>query len=79
VKKLIDEYKGSAGEAIIDYAACACCLRAGHRRPELAKVGLKEGRTKTRDQETVNTLRSRGTRGFRYDSEREHSSHGTVG
>ena len=30
-------------------------------------------------QETVNILRSRGTRGFRYDSEREHSSHGTVG
>jgi len=24
-------------------------------------------------------LRSRGTRGFRYDAEREHSSHGTVG
>jgi creatinine amidohydrolase/Fe(II)-dependent formamide hydrolase-like protein len=81
VKKLVDEYKGSAGEAIIDYAA----MRLLHyeraiAEPELAKVGLKGGQDQNPEiKETVNTLRARGTRGFRYDTEREHSSHGTVG
>jgi creatinine amidohydrolase/Fe(II)-dependent formamide hydrolase-like protein len=81
VKKLLAEYKGSAGEAIIDYAA----MRLLHQQreiaePELAKVGLKSGQDQNPQiRETVNILRSRGTRGFRYDSEREHSSHGTVG
>jgi creatinine amidohydrolase/Fe(II)-dependent formamide hydrolase-like protein len=81
VKKLLADYKGSAGEAIIDYAAMRLL---GHERavvePELAKVGLKGGEDQNPEiKEAVNTLRARGTRGFRYDSEREHSSHGTVG
>lgn len=81
LKKLLADYKGSAGEAIIDYAAMRVI---GHERiivePELAKVGLKGGEDQNPEiKEAVNILRSRGTRGFRYDSEREHSSHGTVG
>ncbi len=81
VKKLLADYQGSVGEAIIDYAAMRLI---GHERPiaepELAKVGLKGGQDQNPEiREAVNTLRSRGTRGFRYDSEREHSSHGTVG
>src|SRR5262245_61342909 len=81
VKKLLAEYQGSAGEAIVDYAAMRVI---GHERvivePELAKVGLKGGEDQNPEiKEAVNILRSRGTRGFRYDSEREHSSHGTVG
>src|SRR5262245_48186374 len=81
VKKLLADYKGSAGEAIIDYAAMRLL---GHGRaiaePALARVGLKGGRDQDKAiQETVTTLRRRGTRGFRYDTEREHSSHGTVG
>jgi creatinine amidohydrolase/Fe(II)-dependent formamide hydrolase-like protein len=81
VKKLFAEYKGSAGEALIDYAAMRVI---GHERviaePELAKVGLKGGQDQNPAiKPVVDALRSRGTRGFRYDSEREHSSHGTVG
>src|SRR5262249_13282567 len=81
VKTLPPAYKGSAGEAIIDYAAMRLL---GHGRataePALARVGLKGGRDQDKAiQETVTTLRRRGTRGFRYDTEREHSSHGTVG
>src|SRR5262245_33211617 len=81
LKKLLADYKGSAGEAIIDYAAMRVI---GHERiivePDLAKVGLKGGEDQNPEiKEAVNILRSRGTRGFRYDSEREHSSHGTVG
>src|SRR5262249_7003063 len=69
VKKLLAEYRGSAGEAIIDYAA----MRLLHQQreiaePELAKVGLKSGQDQNpKIKETVNILRSRGTRGFRYD------------
>jgi creatinine amidohydrolase/Fe(II)-dependent formamide hydrolase-like protein len=81
VKKLLAEYTGSAGEAIIDYAALRLL---NHDRaiaePELAKVGLKGGQDQNPEiRDAVNTLRQRGTRGFRYDAEREHSSHGTVG
>jgi creatinine amidohydrolase/Fe(II)-dependent formamide hydrolase-like protein len=81
VKKLLAEYKGSAGEALIDYAAMRVI---GHERvivePELAKVGLKGGEDQNLAvKPAVDVLRGRGTRGFRYDSEREHSSHGTVG
>jgi creatinine amidohydrolase/Fe(II)-dependent formamide hydrolase-like protein len=81
VKKLLADYQGSAGEAIVDYAA----LRLLHQEraiaePELAKVGLKGGQDQNQEiRAAVNILRARGTRGFRYDSEREHSSHGTVG
>lgn len=81
VKKLLAEYPGSAGEAIIDYAA----LRLLNQEraivePELARVGLKGGQDQNAEiREAINILRARGTRGFRYDSEREHSSHGTVG
>jgi hypothetical protein len=81
LKKLISEYKGSASEAIIDYAAMRLL---GHERPiaepELARAGqrgLEDQNPAIR--EAVNILRSRGTRGFRYDTEREHSSHGSVG
>jgi creatinine amidohydrolase/Fe(II)-dependent formamide hydrolase-like protein len=81
VKKLLSEYKGSAGEAIIDYAAMRLL---GHERaiaePKLARVGLRGGQDQNKEiQGAVTILRSRGTRGFRYDAEREHSSHGTVG
>jgi len=81
VTKLLADYKGSAGEAIIDYAA----MRLLHNErpiaePELAQVGLQSGQDQNPEiRPAVNTLRARGTRGFRYDSEREHSSHGTVG
>ena len=84
LKALIAEYVGtggSAGEAIIDYAAMRLL---GHERPiaepELARVGLRGGQDQNvAIRETVNILRARGTRGFRYDAEREHTSHGTVG
>jgi creatinine amidohydrolase/Fe(II)-dependent formamide hydrolase-like protein len=81
VEKLLADYPGSAGEAIIDYAALRLLQ---HEReiaePELAKVGLKSGEDQNPQiREAIRTLRSRGARGFRYDSEREHSSHGTVG
>lgn len=81
VKKLLSAYKGSAGEAIIDYAAMRLL---GHERPiaepELARVGLRGGQDQNKEiLETVTILRQRGTRGFRYDAEREHSSHGTIG
>src|SRR5206468_523705 len=81
VKKLLEDYKGSAGEAIIDYAAMRLLNQErAIAEPELAKVGLKSGQDQNPEiKDTVNTLRARGTRGFRYDSEREHSSHGTVG
>jgi len=81
VEKLLGDYPGSAGEAIIDYAAMRLLQ---HEReiaaPELAKVGLKSGEDQNPEiRDAVRTLRSRGTRGFRYDTEREHSSHGTIG
>ena len=81
VKALLADYPGSAGEAIIDYAAVRLL---GHERsiaePELAKKGLKSGEDQNPEiREAIRILRGRGTRGFRYDSEREHSSHGTVG
>src|SRR5262249_55095318 len=81
VKKLLSEYKGSAGEALIDYAAMRLL---GHERPvaepELARAGLRGGEDQPKEiREAVRILRARGTRGFRYDSEREHASHGTVG
>lgn len=81
VKKLLADYEGSAGEAIIDYAAMRLLNQErAIAEPELAKVGLKSGQDQNPEiKETVNILRSRGTRGFRYDAEREHSSHGTVG
>jgi creatinine amidohydrolase/Fe(II)-dependent formamide hydrolase-like protein len=81
VRRLLADYQGSAGEAIIDYAALRLL---GHERaiaePALARVGLRGGRDQNAAiQEAVTTLRARGTRGFRYDAEREHASHGTVG
>jgi creatinine amidohydrolase/Fe(II)-dependent formamide hydrolase-like protein len=81
VRRLLADYSGSAGEAIIDYAALRLL---GHERPiaepELAKVGLRGGQDQNPAiREAVTVLRSRGTRGFRYDTEREHASHGTVG
>jgi len=81
VKKLLSEYQGSTGEAIVDYAAMRLLNQErGIAEPELAKVGLKGGQDQNPEiRDAINVLRSRGTRGFRYDSEREHSSHGTVG
>jgi creatinine amidohydrolase/Fe(II)-dependent formamide hydrolase-like protein len=81
VKKLLAEYQGSVGEAIIDYAALRLLnLARPIAEPELARVGLKSGQDQNPEiREAINILRARGTRGFRYDSEREHSSHGTVG
>jgi creatinine amidohydrolase/Fe(II)-dependent formamide hydrolase-like protein len=81
VKKLLSDYKGSAGEAIIDYAAMRLVGRERPiAEPKLAAAGLRGGEDQNKEiREAVNILRSRGTRGFRYDAEREHSSHGTVG
>lgn len=81
VRNLLANYPGNAGEAIIDYAAMRIL---GHERP-IAELDIARNGTRLRpDQnpaiiETLNTLRTRGTRGFRYDAEREHSWHGTVG
>jgi creatinine amidohydrolase/Fe(II)-dependent formamide hydrolase-like protein len=81
VKKLLADYPGSAGEAIIDYAAMRLLGRERPiAEPELARKGLKSGEDQNPEiREAIRTLRSRGTRGFRYDTEREHASHGTVG
>jgi creatinine amidohydrolase/Fe(II)-dependent formamide hydrolase-like protein len=81
VKKLLADYKGDAGEAIVDYAAMKILHHErGIAEPELAKVGLKSGQDQNVDiRDDIRILRRLGTRGFRYDSEREHSSHGTVG
>ena len=81
VKKLLQDYPGSAGEAIIDYAALRLLGRERPiAEPELARKGLKSGEDQNPEiREAMRVLRSRGTRGFRYDSEREHASHGTVG
>jgi hypothetical protein len=81
VKKLLQEYPGSAGEAIIDYAAQRLLGRERPiAEPELARKGLKSGEDQNPEiREAMRILRSRGTRGFRYDTEREHASHGTVG
>src|SRR5213075_762044 len=66
---------------IIDYAAMR--LLQNERaiaEPELARRGLKSGEDQNPEiRDAVRILRGRGARGFRYDSEREHSSHGTVG
>jgi len=44
VKKLLATYSGSAGEAIIDYAAIRLLNQErAIAEPELAKVGLKGG------------------------------------
>jgi creatinine amidohydrolase/Fe(II)-dependent formamide hydrolase-like protein len=81
VKALLADYPGSAGEALIDYAALRLLGRARPvAEPELARQGLKSGEDQNPEiREAVRVLRGRGTRGFRYDSEREHASHGTVG
>jgi creatinine amidohydrolase/Fe(II)-dependent formamide hydrolase-like protein len=81
VKKLLADYPGSAGEAIIDYAALRLLGRERPiAEPELAKKGLKSGEDQNPEiRDAIRILRSHGTRGFRYDSEREHASHGTVG
>jgi creatinine amidohydrolase/Fe(II)-dependent formamide hydrolase-like protein len=81
VKKLLQDYPGSAGEAIIDYASLRLLGRERPiAEPELARKGLKSGEDQNPEiREAIRILRSRGTRGFRYDTEREHASHGTVG
>jgi len=81
VRRLLAEYEGSAGEAIIDYAALRLLGRERPiAEPELARKGLRGGEDQNPEiREAIRVLRSHGTRGFRYDSEREHSSHGTVG
>ena len=81
VETLLKDYSGSAGEAIIDYAAMRLLQNEREiAEPELAKKGLKSGEDQNPEiRDAVRTLRGRGTRGFRYDTEREHSSHGTVG
>lgn len=81
VKALLADYGGDAGEALIDYAAMKILH---HERaiaePDLARVGLKSGEDQNPEiRDAVRVLRGRGARGFRYDAEREHSSHGTVG
>lgn len=84
-KRLMDlkaQYDGQIGEAICDYAA----LRVLHRdrpiaEPDLARDLRLEGgfdqNVAIRD--AIRTLRTSGTRGIRYDAEREHSNHGNVG
>jgi creatinine amidohydrolase/Fe(II)-dependent formamide hydrolase-like protein len=81
VRQLLADYRGSAGEALIDYAALRVLNQSRPiAEPELARAGLRGGQDQNPAiRDAVTTLRARGTRGFRYDSEREHSSHGTVG
>src|SRR4051794_27527533 len=57
VKKLLGEYKGSAGEAIIDYAAMRLLGRERPvAEPELARAGLRGGADQPKEiQEAVNT------------------------
>src|SRR5262249_17631493 len=83
-RKLAADYraaKGNPGEAIVDYAAMRLL---GHERaivePELAKGSWEDGQDQNPAiRAAINVLRRSGTRGFRYDSEREHSAHGPVG
>ena len=77
------DYEGDVGEAIADHAALHILYQD---RPiaelELAKRngGLDHGKDQNPEiRDAVNTLRRSGQRGVRYDSEREHSAHGTVG
>lgn len=81
VRKLLADYEGSAGEALIDYAALRILGRdRAIAEPELAAKGLRSGEDQNPEiRESIRILRSHGTRGFRYDTEREHASHGTVG
>jgi len=81
VRTLLADYEGDAGEAVVDYAAMRLLGRERPiAEPDLARVGLENGRdTNPAIRDDLNTLRFRGTRGFRYDTEREHSAHGTVG
>jgi len=81
VRKLLEGYAGSAGEALVGYAALRLLGRErAIAEPEMARVGGRSGQDQNAEiREAVNTLRARGTRGFRYDAEREHASHGTVG
>ncbi len=81
VNALLADYPGQPGEALLDYAALRIL---NHERdiaePDLARRGLRSGQDSAPEiHADLVTLRSRGTRGFRYDAEREHSSHGTVG
>jgi len=81
VKALLADYPGDAGEAVIDYAALRIL---SHQRPiaepAIARAALASGRDRNPEiREDLMTLGFRGTRGFRYDTEREHSAHGTVG
>jgi hypothetical protein len=82
LKALKESYAGHAGEAVCDYGA----LRILHRdrpiaEPELAYGNDLQGgfdqNVEIRD--AIRTLRTSGTRGIRYDAEREHSNHGNVG
>jgi creatinine amidohydrolase/Fe(II)-dependent formamide hydrolase-like protein len=81
VKQLLDECGLDAGEAVMDYAAMRLL---GYERPvaepQLALKGLPHGQdTNPEIRDALYTLRTRGARGFRYDAEHEHSSHGTIG
>lgn len=81
VRSLLAGYAGDAGEAVVDYAAMRLlgCERP-IAEPALAEKGLVHGRDQNEEiRRPIDVLRARGTRGFRYDAEREHSSHGTVG
>ena len=81
IKRLITESGLDVGEAVLDYAAMRIL---GYERPiaepELARRGLRQGEDRNPEiRDAVTTLGFRGTRGFRYDTEREHSAHGTIG
>jgi creatinine amidohydrolase/Fe(II)-dependent formamide hydrolase-like protein len=81
VRKLIDDSGLDVGEAVMDYAAMRVLgLERPIAEPELALRGLPSGHD--RDEATRDacvTMGVRGTRGFRYETERQHSAHGTVG
>lgn len=81
VQKLRADYEGDAGEAIVDYAAMRLLgFERPIAEPDLAAKGLTHGEDQNLAvRQAVRTIGARGTRGFRYDAEREHSSHGTVG
>src|SRR5262249_1651196 len=64
VKKLLSEYQGSAGEALIDYAAMRLLGRERPvAEPELARAGLRGGEDQPKEiREAVRILRARHAR-----------------
>jgi len=82
LRALKADYEGDGGEALVDHAALDVLYQGRPiAEPEMAKnPGLDHGLDQNAEiREAVRILRRSGQRGVRYDAEREHSCHGTVG